>query len=70
MNFEYTFDNAVALFAWLVFGTFILGWLCGCLLALADFYTELRQTLQQDSAINRSNLSSSADKTLWGNRYD
>tara|TARA_B100000035_G_scaffold304234_1_gene303718 strand:- start:209 stop:421 length:213 start_codon:yes stop_codon:yes gene_type:complete len=70
MNFEYTFDNAVALFAWLVFGTFILGWLCGCLIFLADIFTELRLTWQQDSASDRTSLSRFSGQTQWRKKYD
>ena len=70
MNFEYTFGNAVTLLAWLIFGTFILGWLCGCLIFLADIFSELRLTWQKGPASDRTSLSSFTDKTQWGNKYD
>ena len=70
MNFEYTFGTAVALFAWLVFGTFILGWLCGCLIFLTDVISELRLTRQQDSASDRARLSRFTGQTQWRKKYD
>ena len=70
MNFEYTFGTAVALFAWLVFGTFILGWLCGCLIFLADMFTELRLTWKKDLASEGTSQSSFTRKTQWRKKYD
>jgi len=70
MNFEYTLGNAVTLLAWLIFGTFILGWLCGCLIFLAEIFSELRLTWQKDPASDRTSLSSFTDKTQWGKKYD
>jgi hypothetical protein len=46
MNLEDVMSEPLGFFAWLVFGTFLLGWLGGCLIVMAEVFTEVRMTLQ------------------------
>ena len=46
MNLEDVMSEPLAFFAWLVFGTFILGWFGGCLIVMAEVFTEVRMALQ------------------------
>ncbi len=46
MNAEYVITEPIGFFAWLIFGTFLLGWFSGCLIFVAEIFTEVRMALQ------------------------
>ena len=46
MSPDYMMNDPVNFFAWIIFTGFFIGWICGCLMLLAETFVEIRLTLK------------------------
>ena len=46
MSTDYMTMEPLGLIAWLMYGTFLLGWFGGCLVVISMLFTEVRMTLR------------------------
>jgi hypothetical protein len=46
MSTDYMMSEPAEFFAWMIFTTCLIGWIGGCLIVIADTFTEIRMALQ------------------------
>ncbi len=55
MSPDYMMSDPANFFAWMIFTTCIIGWIGGCLIVVAEIFTEVRMALQGVSIEDRPN---------------